>query len=326
VAKTNELEDAAKLSIRRESSHSNISSKPSVIVQRKLLILDGNAIFHRSRNALKRGAGELTTSWGQPVTGTYGVLNTLFSTLEKEDYDSILPVFDAGGNFRKKEDEAYKANRIPTDDSFKSDITLLREELLFYLGFNPVAIPGYEADDIIASVAKSAVAFSHVDILTCDRDLLGCVSNRVNVILFNSAKKVRRCGIDDVLDIYGVYPAEVRYLKALSGDASDNVAGIPRIGDKTAAKIVIECRPTEANPEFTGADKICMHPKVKDHASTFISNLRVISMVDDIEVKWLANTPPTSGVLRSVFEQSEFGSFLKEARFKRICEALKVTL
>lgn len=292
-------------------------------MQRKLLIIDGNALFHRSRNALKRGAGELKTSWGQPVTGTYGVLSTLFSTLEKEDYDSVLPVFDAGGNFRKKEDTDYKANRGPSDDNFKSDITLLREELLFYLGFNPVAIPGYEADDIIASVAKSSVAFSSVDILTCDRDLLGCVSNRVNVILFNSAKKVRRCGIDDVLDIYGVYPSEVRYFKALSGDASDNIAGIKGIGDKTAAKIVIESRPSEVNPEFTGADKICMHPKVRDHAADFLANLRLTTMVDDLDVRWLANTPPNEGTVRSIFEQSEFGSFLKEARFKKICKALK---
>jgi DNA polymerase-1 len=293
-------------------------------MQRKLLIIDTNALFHRSRNALKRGAGELTTSWGQPVSGTYGVLNTLFSILEKENYDAVLPIYDAGGNFRKKESEEYKANRGPADDSFKADFSLLRDEIFFYLGFNPVGIKGYEADDVIASVAKNAVAFSNVDILTCDRDLLACVSNRVNVILFNSAKKVRRCGIDDVLDIYGVYPAEVRYLKALSGDASDNVAGIPRIGDKTAAKIVIECRPTEANPEFTGADRIALHPKVRDNASIFLSNLRVITIKDDIEVNWFANSAPTEEVVRGIFEQNEFGSFLKEARFKKILKALSV--
>jgi DNA polymerase-1 len=294
-------------------------------MQRKLLIIDTNALFHRSRNALKRGAGELTTSWGQPVSGTYGVLNTLFSILEKENYDAVLPIYDAGGNFRKKESEEYKANRGPADDSFKADFSLLRDEIFFYLGFNPVGIKGYEADDVIASVAKNAVAFSNVDILTCDRDLLACVSNRVNVILFNSAKKVRRCNIDDVLDIYGVYPAEVRYLKALSGDASDNVAGIPRIGDKTAAKIVIECRPTEANPEFTGADRIALHPKVRDNASIFLSNLRVITIKDDIEVNWFANSAPTEEVVRGIFEQNEFGSFLKEARFKKILKALSVT-
>lgn len=295
-------------------------------MERKLLILDTNALFHRSRNALKRGAGELQTSWGQPVTGTYGTLNTLFSILEKEDYDAVLPVYDAGGNFRKTEEGEYKANRGPTDDSFKTDFTLLKDELLFYLGFNPVGIKGYEADDVIASVAKSASGFHRTDILTCDRDLLGCVSNRVNVILFNSAKKVRRVDIDGVLDIFGVYPSEVRYLKSLSGDSSDNVQGIRGIGDKTAAKIIMESRPQGLDDGLSGADRIALHPKVRDHAHTFLSNLRVISMVDDIDVKWFANTPPTEGVVRSIFEQSEFGSFLKDARFKKILKALRVTL
>ena len=323
MAKTNEREDVAKQSTRLENSHSNIFSKHSAIVQRKLLIIDGNALFHRSRNALKRGAGELETSWGQPITGTYGVLSTLFSIIEKEGYDAVLPVFDAGGNFRKKESETYKADRGPTDDSFKADITLLREEILFYLGFNPVAISGFEADDVIASVAKKSVGFSSVDILTCDRDLLACVSNRVNVILFNSAKKVERIDIDGVLRIYGVYPSEVRYLKALSGDASDNIAGIPRIGDKTAAKIIVDIRPKGVDEEFTAADRICMHPKVRDNANIFLSNLRLTTLSDELDVKWFANAAPLRGVVQSIFEQYEFGSFLKDARFKKICKALK---
>jgi len=291
-------------------------------MQRKLLLIDGNALFHRSRNALKRGAGELTTSWGQPVTGTYGVLNTLFSILEKEDYDAVLPVFDAGGNFRKKEDADYKANRGPSDDSFKSDITLLKEDILFYLGFNPISIQGVEADDVIASVAKRSVGFSGVDILTCDRDLLACVDERVTVILFNSAKKVERVDPDGVRRIYGVNPEDVPVFKALAGDSSDNISGLKGIGAKTAALIVAESRPHDG---LSTADCVCLHPKVKDRAGDFLANLRLTTMVDDLDVKWFANSRPTEGVVRSVFEQSEFGSFLKEARFKKILKALKAT-
>ena len=292
-------------------------------MQRKLLIIDGNALFHRSRNALKRGAGELTTSWGQPITGSYGTLNTLFSILEKEDYDAVLPVFDAGGNFRKKEDTDYKANRGPSDDSFKADITLLREELLFYLGFNPLAIQGYEADDIIASVAKSSVGFSSVDILTCDRDLLACVSERVTVILFNSAKKVERVDPDGVRRIFGVEPKDVPIFKALAGDSSDNIAGLKGVGPKGAVKIIEDCLSLDS--ELNLADRICFHPKVQDRAGDFLANLRLTTMVDNLEVRWIANTAPEEGVVRSVFEQSEFGSFLKEARFKKILKALKST-
>lgn len=291
-------------------------------MNRKLLLIDGNALFHRSRNALRRGGGDLTTSWGQPVTGTYGVLNTLFSILEKDDYDAILPVFDAGGNFRKKENADYKANRGPADDSFRADITLLRDEVLFYLGFNPIAIPGYEADDIIASVARSAVAFRSVDILTCDRDLLACVTDRINVILFNSAKKVERVDPDGVRRIYGVNPEDVSVFKALAGDSSDNVAGLKGIGPKTAAQIVAESRPHD---DLSTADCVCLHPKVRERAGDFLANLRVTTIVDNLDVKWLVNSPPTQGVVQSILTQYEFGSFLKEARFNKILKALKVT-
>jgi DNA polymerase-1 len=321
VAKTNERGDVAKRSTKLENSHSNIFSKHSAIVQRKLLIIDGNALFHRSRNALKRGAGELQTTWGQPVTGSYGVLSTLFSTLEKEDYDAVLPVFDAGGNFRKKEDADYKANRGTSDDSFKADITLLREELLFYLGFNPVAIQGVEADDVIASVAKSSVAFSHVDILTCDRDLLACVSERVSVVLFNSAKKVERIDSDGVRRIFSVNPADVPIFKALAGDSSDNIAGLKGVGPKGAVKIIEDCLSNDSELSLT--DRICFHPKVKDRAGDFLANLRLTTLVDDLDVKWLANSAPLMGVVQSIFEQYVFGSFLKDARFKKILKALK---
>lgn len=292
-------------------------------MNRKLLLLDTNALFHRSRNALRSSTGELTTSFGQPVSGSYGVLNTLFSILENNNYDSVLPVYDAGGNFRKKESETYKATRVAPDNSFKADFSLLLEELFFHLGFTPCGMYGYEADDIIASVAKKAIGFSAVDILTCDRDLLACVSHRINVILFNSAKKIRRCDTDAVLEIYGIYPYEIRYLKSLSGDGSDNVAGIPRIGDKTAAKIIIECRLNGDSTDMTTADRICLHPKVRESAGIFLSNLRVISLVEDLDVKWFANTPPDGNMVNAIFEQYEFNSYLKPARLNKIKKALK---
>ena len=261
---------------------------------------DTNALFHRSRNALLRGAGELTTTWGQPVTGSYGVLNSLFSILEKNHYDSILPVFDAGGNWRKREDKEYKANRGPADLSFKADFDLLLKELLFYLGFNPVGLEGYEADDVIASVAKASVAFSKVEILTCDRDLLSCVTPRVSVILFNSAKKVELVDPEGVEQIYGVKPELVPTLKAIAGDPSDNIAGLKGIGNKTAAKIINECEPHDG---MTVADLVCLHPKVRDNAGTFLANLRLTTIKDDIDVKWFANTAPTEEVVRAILEQ-----------------------
>ena len=286
-----------------------------------LLLIDLNAIFHRSRSALTRTMGEMMTSGGMPVTGTYGALNTIFSILEKGEYDSVIPCFDAGGNFRKKLDENYKGNREKSSLAHYADMSLLVEEVLPTLGLSPVGVKGWEADDIVATVSRNSPAYREVHILSVDTDLLQLVGDRVKVILFNSVKKTKVYGIDEVVEKFGVYPSEIRYLKSLCGDKSDNVAGIKGIGQKTAVKIIEECRPTEINPEFTGADRICLHPKVAPHAGTFLGNLRIVSLDADVpDLQWFASSPPVKLHLEALFEALEFRSFTK--RKEKIFQAL----
>jgi DNA polymerase-1 len=269
--------------------------------------------------------GEMVTSAGMPVTGTYGTINTILSVIEKGDYDSVIPCYDAGGNFRKKLDENYKSNREKSNSAHYEDISLLVEEVLPSLGFTPVGVKGWEADDIIATISRNSPAYREIHIITVDADLLQLVGNRVKVILFNSVKKTKTHGIDEVLDKISVYPAEVGYLKALSGDKSDNVAGIKGIGPKTAVRIIEECRPNEINPEFTGADRICLHPKVAPHAATFLGNLRLTTLENDIpNLLWFASSPPPLNTVKALFESLEFRSYLKPARLNKIAKALKV--
>jgi len=290
-----------------------------------LLLIDTNAVFCRSRSALTRSMGEMVTSAGMPVTGTYGTINTILSVIEKGDYDSVIPCYDAGGNFRKKLDENYKSNREKSNSAHYEDISLLVEEVLPSLGFTPVGVKGWEADDIIATISRNSPAYREIHIITVDADLLQLVGNRVKVILFNSVKKTKTHGIDEVLDKISVYPAEVGYLKALSGDKSDNVAGIKGIGPKTAVRIIEECRPNEINPEFTGADRICLHPKVAPHAATFLGNLRLTTLENDIpNLLWFASSPPPLNTVKALFESLEFRSYLKPARLNKIAKALKV--
>ena len=292
---------------------------------KRLLIVDSNALFHRSRAALTRTMGEMSTSHGVPTTGTYGFLNALFSVIEKYQFDSVIPAFDAGNNWRKKEDTEYKADREKNDLAHYADMNLLIEDVLPALGFSPIGVKGWEADDIVATVSRNSPAYEEVFILTCDKDLLQLVTNRVKVILFNSAKKVREVDIDGVQEIYGVYPSEVKYFKALAGDASDNVAGIRGIGPKTAVKIITESRPSEVNPEFTGADKICLHPKVQKEAGVFLANLRLVTLEHDIpDLMWFASSPPSLTVVTALFESLEFKSYLKPARFGKIKSALRI--
>lgn len=292
----------------------------------RLLLVDSHALFHRSRAALTRTMGEMQTSFGIPTTGTYGFLNCLFSVIEQYQFDAVVPVYDAGNNWRKKESENYKADREPSSINHYADMGLLIDDVLPALGFSPCGVKGFEADDIIATISRNSPAYKEIFILTCDQDLLQLVTNKVKVILFNSAKKVRVVDIDGVLETYGVFPAEVKYFKALAGDSSDNVAGIRGIGPKTAAKIIQECRPNEVNPEFTGADRICLHPKVRDGAGTFLGNLRLVTLENDVpDLMWFSSSPPSLTVVTALFESLEFRSYLKPARFSKIKKALRVS-
>lgn len=293
----------------------------------RLLIVDSNALFHRSRSALTRSMGEMQTSYGIPTTGTYGFLNALFSVIEKYDFDSVIPVYDAGNNWRKKESEEYKSNRESANVAHYADQNLLIQDVLPALGFSPCGVQGYEADDVIATICRNSPAFKEVFILTCDKDLLQLVNNKVKVILFNSAKKVLEVDIDGVRSIFGVFPNDVKYFKALAGDSSDNVAGIKGIGPKTAVKIIEDCIPKSDEPvgDFTGADRICMHPKVRENAGTFLANLRLVTLEHDVpNLRWFASSPPSNTVVTALFESLEFKSYLKPTRFKKISKALKI--
>jgi 5'-3' exonuclease len=99
------------------------------------------------------------------------------------------------------------------------------------------------------------------------------------------------------------------------------VAGIPKLGPKTAVKIIHECRPNEINPEFSGADRIALHPKVAPHAATFLGNLRLVTLEHDVpDLTWLASNPPIPLHVQALFEGLEFKSLLK--RKVKILEVL----
>lgn len=287
----------------------------------RLLIIDCSALFHRSRCALTRAMGEMITSAGVPVTGTYGFLNALFAVMAKYEYSSVVPCAEGGNNWRKKESDSYKANRESAGVSHYADQSLLLEEVLPTLGMNVVKASGFEADDVIAHISRHSSAYDEIHVLTCDRDLLQLVTNKVKVLLFSSAKKMELVDIDGVLAKEGVYPVEVKYKKSLCGDKSDNVAGIKGIGPKTAIRIIEECRPTEINPEFTGADRICLHPKVSAQAGIFLANLRLTTLETDLkECTWFASSTPIPLHVEALFESLEFKSLLK--RKGKILEVL----
>jgi len=259
-----------------------------------------------------RTCGELTTSAGLPVTGTMGFLNALFAVMAQHGYDSVVPCAEGGNNWRKKETEKYKGTRQSQDVAFYADQSLLLEEVLPTLGMNVVKVAGYEADDAIAHISRNSPAYDEIHILTCDKDLLQLVTNKVKVLLFSSAKKMELVDIDGVVKHFGVYPSEVKYYKALAGDKSDNVAGIPKVGAKTAVRIIEESRPKGEDEFLSGADRIAFHPKVAPEAATFLANLRLVTLEGDLpDCTWFASSPPVPMHVEALLEGLEFRTMLK---------------
>jgi len=279
---------------------------------KRLLLVDVSAVFHRSHSAMSRATGGMVTSAGIPVTGTYGVINTILSVIDKTDYDCVIPCAEGGNNWRKKESTEYKGDRAGKDESFYADMSLLIDEVLPALGMNVCRAKTFEADDVMAHISRHSPAYDEIHICTVDKDLLQCVTNKVKVILFSSTKKTELVDIDGVLRHFSVYPVEVRYHKALAGDSSDNVAGIKGIGKKTAVKIIEESRPTGEDGFLSGADRIALHPKVRENAATFLGNLRLVSLDRDVpDLTWFASSPPNPDQVEALFNALEFRSFLK---------------
>lgn len=289
----------------------------------KLLIVDFHALLHRSRNALVKATGGLTTSDGRPTTGTYGFTNNLLSVIDLERPSHVVVCYDAGGNWRKEASVDYKANRIrPASEEaekFNFEAKLILDEILPAMGIETVGIQGYEADDTIYTLSKDAVDFNEIVILTCDQDILQCVTERIRVLLFNSAKKIRMMGIPEVQEKWGVLPPHIALVKALSGDSSDNITGIRGIGQKTASQIVID--------SYGVLDKVLKHPKVESHKAVIEANMGLIkpTYVTELESTNFSDYALGNGIVedvQSVFASLEFNVLSK--RLKKIGEVLKL--
>ena len=206
----------------------------------KILLIDGHSILNRAFYGLP----DLTNSEGKHTGAVYGFLNILFRTIEEEKPQYLTVVFDLKApTFRHKIYEAYKGTRKPMPEELREQVPLIKE-MLSAMGVNIVTREGYEADDILGTLARrSEEKGMEVTILSGDRDLLQLATEKV---LIRLPKTVRgKTTIEDyhtqqVIEKYQVTPPQIIELKALMGDSSDNIPGIPGVGEKTATKIIAE--------------------------------------------------------------------------------------
>lgn len=204
----------------------------------KILLIDGHSILNRAFYGLP----DLTNSQGEHTGAVYGFLNILFRILEEEKPDYLTVAFDVHApTFRHKLYDAYKGTRKEMPQELRAQVPLIKE-MLAAMGVTIVTKEGYEADDLLGTLArKSEERGMDVTILSGDRDLLQLATEKVMIRLPKTSKgktTIEDFHTQQVLDKYQVTPPQIIDLKALMGDASDNIPGIPGVGEKTATKIV----------------------------------------------------------------------------------------
>lgn len=202
----------------------------------KLLLVDGHSLFHRAFHALP----PLTTSDGQPTNAVYGFLQMLLLLLAEEQPDYAVVALDTPGpTFRDEIYEPYKAHRPPSDENLRAQMPML-DEIIAALGMTAVSLEGFEADDVIGTLATRAASEGvDVTIVTGDKDLLQLVNDHVEVVAtVRGIKETRRYDIEAVRAEYGLEPAQLVDFKALAGDSSDNIPGVAGIGAKSAVEVL----------------------------------------------------------------------------------------
>jgi DNA polymerase-1 len=206
----------------------------------RLLLLDGHSMAYRAWYAFP--VESFATSTGQPTNAVYGFASMLANILRDEQPSHFAVAFDVSRKtFRAAKYPEYKANRAKTPDEFRSQIDLIGE-LLDALRVPHMRVTEYEADDIIATLAGQAEAAGYeVLILTGDRDALQLVNENVTVLYpTKGVSELTRYTPSGVEEKYGVPPKNYPDLAALRGDPSDNLPGIPGVGEKTAAKWILQ--------------------------------------------------------------------------------------
>lgn len=205
---------------------------------KKLVLIDGHSILNRAFY----GVPELTNSEGLHTNAVYGFLNIMFKILDEEKPDYLTVAFDLSApTFRHKMYDGYKGTRKPMPHELVEQVPLIKEALTD-MNVCVVTKEGYEADDILGTLAKRAEAEGMiVSVVSGDRDLLQLATDNIKIRIPKTKKgttEIEDYNTAQVVETYGVTPVEFIDMKALMGDASDNIPGVPGIGEKTAGAII----------------------------------------------------------------------------------------
>lgn len=293
----------------------------------KIILVDGNNLLFRSYYATAYNGNFMKNSKGFPTNALFGFTNMMNKIIEEEKPTYIMVAFDKGKTFRHNKYDFYKQGRIETPNELKLQFPKAKE-LLNAMGIKYYEIDNYEADDIIGTFAEYCNKDPNFigTIISSDKDLLQLISNDIDIKLLKQ-KDYLRYNEDTFSKEYGIKPINIIDLKALMGDASDNIPGVKGIGEKTALKLLQEYKTLDGI--YENIDKIKGKTKEKlmidkDNAymsyeiATIYKEVPIDINID--ELKYLGSTEK----LNSLYEELEFFSFLKKEKKKE--EDINITI
>ncbi|MFJ4512555.1 DNA polymerase I [Streptomyces sp. NPDC088816] len=250
----------------------------------RLMLMDGHSLAYRAFFALP--AENFTTATGQPTNAIYGFASMLANTLRDEEPTHFAVAFDVSRKtWRSAEFTEYKANRSKTPDEFKGQVELIGE-LLDAMNASRFAVDGFEADDVIATLATQAEAEGfEVLIVTGDRDSFQLVSEHTTVLYpTKGVSELTRFTPEKVFEKYGLTPAQYPDFAALRGDPSDNLPGIPGVGEKTAAKWINQFGSFAQLVERVEEVKGKAGQNLRDHLESVKLNRRLTELERSVEL------------------------------------------
>ncbi len=289
-----------------------------------LYLIDGHALAYRAYFALMRGNPQgFHTHDGEPTAGIFGFVSVVLRILENEKPQYLAIAFDTGRTFRDDIYPAYKATRAKMPDDLQPQIERIRE-IVDAMHFPRLELEGYEADDVLGSVAKQAARDGYeVKIITGDRDLLQLVEPRIIVNLpGKSLSDAMDYNAEEVIRYLGVTPQQVVDYKALVGDKSDNIPGVPGIGEKTAITLL---------NKYHYLDKIYAHldeineairKKLLANKETAYLSRQLATIRTDLDLSFNPETAKVGqfdlGRVEEIFRSLEFRTLMN--RFRSVAE------
>ncbi len=281
-----------------------------------LYLIDGHALAYRTFFALTAGAGgDMRTHSGEPTAGIFGFASVLLRLLSQDQPDYLAVAFDTGKTFRNDMYPDYKATRAKMPDDLRTQMERIRQ-LVDAFGLPRLEREGVEADDILGSIARQAVAQGlGVKIITGDRDLLQLVDERVIVNLAGSKlSEAKDFTAKDVEAYLGVPPERVIDYKALVGDTSDNIPGVPGVGEKTALSLLGQYGTFQNIYAHLDEIKGALRTKLENGREKAYLSLDLVTIRTDVPVVLELDKARTSHInfpaVESLFRELEFRTLL----------------